>query len=567
LLFINKLLIVVFILFKNQQQYIMLLKISTFLIGILTCINVIGQSAPEKFKNPILSGFYPDPSVCRVGDTYYMVNSSFEWYPGLPIHRSKDLVNWEKIGHGLHRPDQILYKKGLRNSHGIFAPTIRHHKGTFYIITTMVGQKGNFIITAKNPTGPWSNPMWIKDAPGIDPSLFWDNDGRCYYTGAGIIDGSGNSWPGKSGVWMQEIDPDKGVLLGEKKQLTYGHASNARWAEGPHLYKIDGEYLLLIGEGGTGEFHAVTVFNSKSLWGPYIPNHANPIMTHRHLGKTHVIGQTGHADLVQTQNGDWWSVLLAKRQIEGFVTLARETFLAEVAMTQQESGVTPIYNPGIGLIQEEQKRPDLSWTPVPKIKERNDFDKENLDLEWNFLRTPSSKWYTQNDGQMGIQLRPEKITELVNPSFLAKRTRHFNYTAKTKLTFKTKHTNEMAGLVIYRRHGNNYQLLKKEKEIVLIKTFQKNNKGAFEPQIVTKIPFEKEKVVFGVKVEGLKAQFLYGESEEDLKTIGVVQDYTLISDDVAQKFNGVYVGMYATSSGLKSKNIAKFDWFSLIGND
>lgn len=538
----------------------------TYLILIVS-FGVFGQSVPKDFKNPILPGFYPDPSICRVDDTYYMVNSSFEWYPGLPIHRSKDLVNWEKIGHGLHRPDQIVYKDGLKNSNGIFAPTIRYHKGTFYIITTMVGQKGNFIISSKNPSGPWSDPVWIKDAPGIDPSLFWDDDDRCYYTGAGIIDKSGGEWPGKNGVWMQEINPDTGVLIGSKKQLTYGHASNARWAEGPHLYKIKGEYLLLIGEGGTGEYHSVTVFNSKSLWGPYIPNHANPIMTHRHLGKTHLIGQTGHADLVQTQKGDWWSVLLAKRQNEGFITLARETFLAKVDMTVQESGITPIYNPGIGLLQEQQERPNLPWTPIPAIKERDDFNDKDLDLEWNFLRTPRSNWYTQSNGQMNIQLRPEEITQLVNPSLIAKRTRNFNYQVHTKLAFTAKNKNEKAGLVVYRRHGNHYQLLKSKKEIVLIKTLQKNNKGKFTPQIIATVPFQDKEVIFGLKVDGLKIQFLYGEHEDALKSIGDAQDYTIVSDDVAQKFNGVYVGLYATSSGLESKNVAKFDWFFMKGKD
>ncbi|ARV16502.1 glycoside hydrolase family 43 protein [Polaribacter sp. SA4-12] len=534
--------------------------IKTF-IGLLICFNALGQSSPEKFKNPILSGFYPDPSICRVGDTYYMVNSSFEWYPGLPIHKSKDLVNWEKIGHGLHRPNQIVFKDGLKNSNGIFAPSIRFHKGTFYIITTMVGQKGNFIITAKNPAGPWSDPMYIKDAPGIDPSLFWDDDGRCYYTGAGIIDDSQSEWPGKNGVWMQEINPDKGVLLGKRKQITYGHASNARWAEGPHLYKINGEYLLLIGEGGTGEYHSVTVFNSKKLWGPYIPNHANPVMTHRHLGKTHPIGQTGHADLIQTQNGDWWSVMLAKRQNEGFVTLARETFLAKVEMTQQESGVTPIFNPGVGLLQAEQERPDLPWTPVSKIKERDNFDGDKLNLEWNFLRSPRSKWYIQKNGFLEIKLRPETVTNLLNPSYIAKRTRHFNYIAITKLSFKTNKENEKAGLVIYRRHGNNYQLLKGKNEVMLIKVFQNGNKGEFKPQIIAKVPYKNKEVFLSSKVDGLKVQFLYGKNEENLKKIGETQDYTLISDEVAQKFNGVYIGVYATSTGLKSDKSAKFDWF------
>jgi alpha-N-arabinofuranosidase len=490
-----------------------------------------------------------------------MVNSSFEWFPGLPIHKSKDLVNWKKIGHGLHRPDQIVFKDGLRNSNGVFAPTIRYNQGTFYIINTMVGQKGNFILTAKNPAGPWSDPIWIQDAPGIDPSLFWDDDGRCYYTGAGVVDGTQKEWPGKNGVWMQEIDPDKGILKGEKKQLTYGHASNARWAEGPHLYKINGKYLLLIGEGGTGEYHAVTVFNSKNLWGPYIPNHANPIMTHRHLGKTNPIGQTGHADLIQTQNGDWWSVLLAKRRVDGYITLARETFLAKVEMSEQESGITPIYNPGFGLLLQEQKRPDLPWTPVKKITARDDFENDNLGLEWNFLRSPKYPWYSIKKGNLKIQLRPERVTELKNPSFIAQRTRHHHYTAKTKLSFQTKKENEKAGLVIYRRHGNNYQLLKTKDSLQLIKVYQKNNKGTFKPEIVASIPYKQKEVVLSVKVSSTKVQFFYGKSEKELTPMGAIQDYTIVSDDIAKKFNGVYIGMYATSTGKKCINTAAFDWF------
>lgn len=535
-------------------------------VALLVSISVFGQTAPKTFTNPILPGFYPDPSICRVGDTYYMVNSSFEWWPGLPIHKSKDLVNWEKIGYGLSRPSQVVYRPNMGNSNGVFAASIRHHKGTFYIINTLVGQKGNFIITAKDPAGPWSNPIWLDDAPGIDPSLFWDDDGRCYYTGAAVIEGDKKEWPGKNGVWMQEINPDTGEWIGERKQLTHGHATNARWAEGPHLYKINGEYLLLIGEGGTGEYHSVTVFNSKDIWGPYIPNHANPVMTHRHLGKTYSIGQTGHADLVQTQNGDWWSVMLAKRRVDGYITLARETFLAKVMMTQQESGVTPIFNPGIGLLQYQQERPNLPWTPVPAVQVRDDFNDKVLGLEWNFLRTPKTPWHTLKKGQMTIQLRPEVLTELVQPSFVARRTRHFDYTATTKLNFKTKKTNERAGLAVYRRHGNNYQLLKTKGEILLIKVLQENNKGKIDPQIVARAPYKGKEVVLSLQVRGIKAQFLYGVDEAHLQPLGGTQDYTVVSDDVAQKFNGVYVGMYATSSGQKSKATAVYDYFSLQGD-
>lgn len=539
----------------------MILRAIKFILAVTICLNVFAQTPPETFKNPILSGFYPDPSICRVGDTYYMVNSTFEWYPGLPIHRSKDLVNWEKIGHGLHRPDQIAYRDGLKNSNGIFAPSIRYNDGTFYIITTMVGQKGNFIITAKDPAGPWSDPMWIKDAPGIDPSLYWE-DGKCYYTGASVIDGTRGEWPGKNGVWMQEIDPDKGVLIGEKKQLTYGHASNARWAEGPHLFKINGEYILLIGEGGTSEFHAVTIFNSKNLWGPYIPNHANPVLTHRHLGFTYPITQTGHADLVQTQNGEWWSVMLAKRPLDGNSILARETFLAKVEIWENESGVSFMYNPGFGLVKEEQERPNLPWTPVPEIKYLDEFDGESLDLEWNFLRTPGTDWYKQENGKMEIELRPESVNDWKNPSFIARRVKDHYFEASTKMTFNSNKENEQAGLVLYRKSSTHYQLLREKDEVVLLKTTAIEvaaEKGKTEE--VARKSFKGDELYLKVVGEGLNAKFHYGSNENKMKQIGGVQDLSNFGDEIAWGFNGTYVGMYATSNGKKSINKVAFDWF------
>lgn len=540
------------------------IRVSLLLYLALFSVNSEAQDEPTNFKNPILSGFYPDPSICRVEDTYYMVNSSFEWFPGLPIHKSKDLVNWEKIGHGLHRVDQIVYKDSLKNSNGIFAPSIRYYNGTFYIITTMVGQKGNFIITAKDPAGPWSDPMWIKDAPGIDPSLFWDDDGRCYYTGAGIVDGTQGEWPGKNGVWLQEIDPDNGVLIGEKKQLTYGHASNARWAEGPHLFKIDGEYMLLIGEGGTSEFHAITVFNSKKLWGPYIPNHANPVLTHRHLAYTYPIIQTGHADLVQTQNGDWWSVMLAKRPVNGYSILARETFLAKVEFTKQESGITPVFNPGLGLLKEEQERPNLPWTPVSEIPEMDDFNSDNISLEWNCLRTPAELWFKQQKGNMLLNMRPQTINEWVNPSYLAKRVKGHYFEASTKMEFASKKENEKAGLVLYRKSSIHYQLLKQKNEVVLLKTIApKVNAEKGHTEEVARMPFKGNQIVLKLKGEGLKASFYFGKTESELIQIGEVQDLSNFGDEIAWGFNGTYVGIYATSNGQECKRQVKFEWFKL----
>ena len=214
----------------------------------------------------------------------------------------------------------------MTDNGGIWASTLRYHNGTFYLITTAHGCGGNFYMTTKNPAGPWSDPVWLKDAPSIDPSLFFDEDGRCYYTGNRWDFKS--AWPAQCAVWMQELDLQKRCLVGERKTLAYGHAANAKYAEGPHLYKIEDHYLLLMAEGGSDYNHAVTALTAKSLWGPYVPCTVNPVLTHRHLGKDYPVQSLGHADLVQTPTGDWYAVFLGKRIVEGgLVPLGRETYL------------------------------------------------------------------------------------------------------------------------------------------------------------------------------------------------------------------------------------------------
>jgi alpha-N-arabinofuranosidase len=476
--------------------------------------------------------------------------------------RSKDLINWEKIGHAIHRTDQISFPDGLDNSTGMFAPSIRHHNDTFYVICTCVGCKGNFIVTATDPSGPWSDPIWIETGWCIDPTLFWDDDGTCYFLAAGIVDGAQGKWPGMNGIFMQQINPRTGELKGEAKQLTHGHASNARWTEGPRLFKIDGEYLLMTAEGGTNEYHAITVFNSRDLWGPYIPNHANPVMTHRHLGYTHPIVQTGHGDLVLTQNGEWWAVLHAKRPINGYSVLCRETFLARVAMTRQESGITPIFNPGVGLIQFEQERPDLPWTPVPELPERDEFDTGELGMEWICLRSPTEKWYKIEGGKLQIGLREQVIDQLVNPSFWAQRIRYHNFEAGTQMSFHTNKGYEHAGVVVYRKSSTHYQLLKLKGKIVLIKTEAIEVQGtAAEKEVVATVPYKKKKVCLKVTGQGLDLQFYYGESAHKMTPIGDVQDFSIVSDEVAGRYNGTVVGLYASSNGKQSDNSACFDWF------
>jgi len=527
---------------------------------LLFCIGgLFAQVAPSTFKNPIIPGYHPDPSICRVGEDYYMVNSSFEWFPGMPVFHSKDLVNWRLIGYGLSHPDQVELPAGLNDSQGIFAVTIHHHDGIFYLITTCVACNGNFYVTATDPAGPWSDPIWVKSY-GIDPSLFWDDDGRSYYIGHGYRGTVPQQWDAQAGVWIQEIDLKTGELLGEWKQLTHGHAINARWTEGPHIYKIDNTYILMVAEGGTGFHHAVTVFHSKNVMGPYVPYHSNPVLTHRHLGKDYPIHSTGHADMIQTQNGEWWAVMHAKRLYEGKTLLARETFLTPVEIQNEEGEPIPVFNPGYGKLLFEQKRPNLPWTPWMRTPARDNFSNPELALEWNFLRTPYTKWYNLNKGKLNIELRPEIIDSLVNPSLIARRIQHHHFYATTSLNFKTRQTHEQAGLVAYRNSNNHVRLMKDKNSLVLVWTM----KG--QSQELARVPYTNDNVVLHITGDGIRAQFSYGQSEDKLHPIGPKVDFSIMSIEVPKGFNGPYVGMYATSNGYQSKAIAAFDWFEYAEN-
>lgn len=522
------------------------------LISITTCVK--GQVVPENFKNPILPGFNPDPSICRVGDDYYLVTSSFTWYPGIPIYHSKDLVNWELIGHGINRPGMVDLN-GLNDNHGIWAVTIRYHDGLFYLITTANNSGGNFYLTATDPRGPWSDPVWLKDAPGIDPSLFWDDNGKCYYTG-NRWDFEG-AWPAQCAVWMQELDLAQQKLVGERKDLAFGHANNAMYAEGPHIYKIDGKSMLLMAEGGSSYHHAVTVHHSNTLWGPYVADKTNPVLTHRHLGKSYPIQNLGHADLVQTQNGEWYSVVLGIRNVGGHNPLARETFLCKVEF---EEG-TPIFNPSQGIVLAEQKRPNLPWTPVKVDPVRDEFTANELALKWYFVRVPQKKYHTLDKGQLSLSLQPEVVDSLVNAAMVIQKTLHHRFTATTKLTFQTKKENEEAGLILYRSANGYYNLMKDKAGIVLMK------KHLGEKTIVQRIPYTKPEVYLQVLVNNLDVSFSVGDTPGTMQNIGGTQHIeAVVNNKMNGGFNGAGVGMYATSHGKPSKNAASFDWFEYTGN-
>ncbi len=537
-----------------------MMKRLLFIIALSVATTFVALSkAPKSYDNPILSGYYPDPSICRAGDEFYLINSSFEWFPGIPIHKSRDLVNWELIGYAMDRNEQCF--KGKIN---IFAPTIRYHDGLFYIITTNVGSGGNFYITAKDPAGEWSNPTWLPDAPGIDPSIFWDDDGRCYYIGQQHA--NPRLWTGHNHIWIQELDLKEGKLVGERKNVTSGHAANAMWTEGPHLYKIDGKYLLLLAEGGTSYHHAVTIFHSDNLWGPYTPDHANPILTHRHLGEDYHIYATGHADFVDTPNGEWWMVSLGKRLRNGHVYLARETFLSpmklesrkRVTAEEPESYQTIIINEGKGTIPDSHALPNLPWSPVEPIAERDDFNGNKLSSRWNFRFPPQTEWHSLKDGRLTIDLQAgiaSKRWDYI--SLVAQRITDYCFEASTQLEFKSAKSGEQVGLILYRNFDSYALLSQKDGEIILESTTLGEHKEHF------RAPFTESKMRLKLVSDGKDVTFYYSALKGKEVKIGSSVPLSVISDLLPNFYNGPMVGIYCSSNGAASNNKASFDWFEL----
>ncbi|MBV9749579.1 MAG: glycoside hydrolase family 43 protein, partial [Acetobacteraceae bacterium] len=277
------------------------------------------RAGPGEYANPILPGFYPDPSVIRVGDIFYLVNSTFAYFPGLPVFRSRDLVHWTQIGNAIDRPGQLNFT-GRRLSEGVFAPALHHANGRFYIINTCVGCGGTFILTARDPAGPWSDPVWIRDVGGIDPSLFTDTDGATWLVNNDAPQGK-PLYEGHRAIWVRRFDLATLKTLGPAKMIVNGGvdiSTKPIWAEGPHIFRHDGRYYLTTAEGGTAINHSEVVYQSDHPDGPFTPLR-HPILTQRDLdpARSEPITSAGHAQLVDTPKGDWWATFLAVRPYTG----------------------------------------------------------------------------------------------------------------------------------------------------------------------------------------------------------------------------------------------------------
>ncbi len=522
-----------------------IVSLASLLIVIAGCSTM----KTETFQNPIIPGFHPDPSICRVKDDYYLVTSSFEYFPGVPIFHSKDLVHWEQIGYVLTRKSQLPLEK-TKSSSGIYAPTIRYHDGTFYMVTTNVDGGGNFYVTAKNPKGPWSDPIWL-DKDGADPSLFFDDDGIVYYT---------RQVAGRFGYLGQTtLNLKTGKLEGDLKNIWSG--TGDIWPEGPHLYKIKGKYYVIAAEGGTSYEHKVTIARSDSPWGPFESDPNNPILTHENYTDS-PIQATGHADLVETPDG-WWMVCLGIRPQGGrFHHIGRETFLAPVEWNKQG---WPVVGDN-GKIELAMTAPKLPQKVFKELPARDNFDSNKLAMPWNFLRNPYEEDFslTARPGFLRLNGSPVTLNDQDSPAFVGRRQTSFNCTASTKLDFNPKQENEEAGLAVRTFDGFYYTIgitLRNNKRQVF---FRKVIKG----QVTDSIEYadiQSGPVILSVKANPLSYEFTCQSSNGKRQVLGtaLTKDLSVeeIGFDQGMCFTGAYFGMYASGNGKKNTSQADFDWF------
>ena len=541
---------------------------------IIFFLSIYGQ---EKFSNPIIRGGYPDPSICKVGDTFYLVNSSFEYFPGLPIHKSKDLINWELIGYGLNRKSQVDSTVNLvdvQSNGGIHAPTIRYKDGVYYIITTNVyydekekkAEMVNFIITAKNPAGPWSDPIHILGAPGIDPDLFFDDDGKVWYVGNQMPENP--NFDGEGEIWLQELDINEFKLVGEKHLLWRG-ACGGVWAEGPHMYKKDGRYYLLIAEGGTSFNHAVMVALSDNIEGPYTSNPRNPIITSRHLSYDNWVNSTGHGDIIQLDDGRNYMVLLGIRnQIERGSNMGRETFLAPVTWEREPfewketKHLWPVVSPKTGRIELSNDIVFNNSIQNMETSFKDNFDSEKLNLKWNFRRYPIENIFHLNkkDKRLNLICHPNQIKERDRAALLGFKQTESSFEYLTEMYFEPNTNGSEAGISFFQKDDNyiNFTLIKDDgkhylqayavKNGELIST-KKEHLEQFKGQIKFKVIADKEAYKLYFSTKGTYFNLFTSLDGSSLKSNG---------------YTGVHLGLYATSNGKKTKDSASFEYVNYL---
>ena len=486
-------------------------------------------------KNPILSGFYPDPSICRAGEDYDIENSSFVYAPGIPMVHSRYLAHWEQIENILDRPEQLPVK-GSEISQGICAPSIRFHDGLFYMITTNVSYGGNFIVTAKDPAGPWSDPYYLgEDAPGIDPSLFFDDDGKCYYCGT-RPNPEGVRYNGDWEIWVQELDLRQMKLVGESMAIWKGAVKGVIWPEGPHIYKKDGYYYLLTAEGGTEYGHAETVARARNVDGPYGGAPDNPLLTARNRLDL-PLQKAGHADLVSTENGEWYLVHLTGRPLPPYrrCILGRETAIQKV--TWKNDWPYVVNGP------EPSEEIEVSWEVEHRKPEKKEyvFTQEMVLPEFHSLRIPlkEAASLTARPGWLRL-VGKDSPNSRFEQTLLMRRQEDFCFSFETAMEFSPISERQMAGILYFYDECDFYYLritTDTEGKRIIDCMIMDHGKASYQG---TQRLSGNGLVYLKVRVKNTEGSFSFSYDRKVWYNVGGVWDASKISDEYPEE--GAYTG-------------------------
>lgn len=490
-----------------------------------------------EYCNPVIRGFYPDPSICKKDGTYYLVCSSFQYFPGVPLFESKDLINWKQLGYVLDREKQLPLK-GAGSAGGIYAPTIRCHNGRFYMVTTNVAF-GHFYVWTDNIYGSWSDPIWVAQE-GIDPSLYFEED-RAYFMS------NGNDDSDRAVVLQCEIDIETGAKLTDSQVIWYG--AGGRYLESPHLYRIKDHYYLMAAEGGTEYGHMVVYARGDTPYGPFENYKKNPVLTNRNLGG-YLIQGVGHGDLISDERGNWWMVHLAFRQIDKWQTyhhLGREVCLVPITFDEEgwfhagEAGITP----------ERIQTDRISENVIQEKIEPCNFNGDDWQKLWCYIRNPKIENYSSKTGSLALRGTTVTLSsEEESPTFFGIRQREMS----GQVSVSVEVASGEAGISIYmdEHHHYDFALVREKSETRLIKRRCVGDMEYIQQQCLLSgnkarlvVDFTNMQYSFWVDVEGTKLDFKTAEVK-------------YLSTEVAGGFTGVMIGLYAVNEDLDSCMNAHF---------
>ena len=519
----------------------------------------------DEFYNPILQGCYPDPAITRKGDDYFLVCSSFAMFPGVPIFHSKDLVNWKSLGGVLDRVSQLdTHDTGI--SQGVYAPGITYnpHNDTFYMIVTAFSNGlGNIIVKTKDPFNGWGYPKKL-NFNGIDPCIFFDDDGKAYVVHNDAPNRGTELYNGHRVIKIWEYDTGEDqVIAGTDKIIVNGGVDLSKkpiWIEAPHLYKKDGKYYLMCAEGGTGDWHSEVIFKSDNPKGPYIPAPNNPILTQRYFPREreNKVDWAGHADIIETPDGEYYGVFLAVRpNEENRVNTGRETFILPVDW----SGEFPVFVNGLIPIEPKLKLPEGvenktgkdGFMPNGNFTFEDDFSSEKLDDRWIGLRGPREAFIEKTN--KGLQINPFKtnIKQFAPTSTLFLRQMHDNFSYAVTMDYSPQSETDLAGITALQSEDYNYVFGMTKKGDSNYLMLQKNRRQRRDMETNSKIigiaRIDTSKPVrLKVSAIGDKYEFSYSTDGTKFEPLGGIVSGAILSTDIAGGFTGCLLGLYATSA-------------------